>query len=59
AVPDYTAVDATFTWNLKKRLALAVTVQNLFDDAHPEYGPAATRSELERGVYVEVRRSGE
>ena len=37
----------------------AFTVQNLFDDSHPEYGPAATRSEIERGVYVEIRRAGQ
>ncbi|HEX5048140.1 MAG TPA: TonB-dependent receptor [Gammaproteobacteria bacterium] len=59
AVPEYDAVDASLTWSMRKRLALVVTVQNLFDGSHPEYGPAATRSELERGVYVEVRRSGQ
>ena len=59
AVPEYDAVDATLTWKMRKRLALAVTVQNLFDDTHAEYGPAATRSELERGLYVEVRRTAQ
>jgi len=59
AVPEYEAVDASLTWNMRKRLALVLTVQNLFDDSHAEYGPAATRSEIERGVYVEVRRSGQ
>jgi iron complex outermembrane receptor protein len=59
AVPEYTTMDATLTWSMRKRLALAVTVQNLFDEEHPEYGPAATRSELERGVYLEVRRAAD
>ena len=59
AVPAYTAVDATLMWQMRRRLALAVAVQNVFDVAHPEYGPAPTRSEIERGVYVEFRRSGQ
>jgi iron complex outermembrane receptor protein len=59
AVPGYTAVDATLTWPFRQRFTLAVAVQNLFDSRHPEYGPAATRSQLDRGVYVEFRRSGE
>jgi iron complex outermembrane receptor protein len=59
AVPAYSTVDATLIWNTRKRLAVTVAVQNLFDDSHPEYGPAPTRSELERGLYVEVRRSAE
>jgi iron complex outermembrane receptor protein len=59
AVPAYTAVDATFVWNVRKRLAVSVAIQNLFDGAHPEYGPEPTRSELDRGVYVELRRSAD
>ena len=50
AVPDYTAVDATLAWKMRNKLALRLIVQNLFDEEHPEYGPAPTRSELERGV---------
>jgi iron complex outermembrane receptor protein len=57
AVPDYTAVDATLAWKMRSKLALKLTVQNLFDEEHPEYGPAPTRSELERGVFLEVARS--
>lgn len=57
AVPDYTAMDATLTWQLRDRLAFKFMVQNLFDAEHPEYGPAATRSELERGAYVEITRT--
>jgi iron complex outermembrane receptor protein len=59
AVPGYTTMDATLIWNMRKRLALTVAVQNLFDDSHPEYGPAATRSELQRGLYVELRHSAD
>jgi iron complex outermembrane receptor protein len=57
AVPAYTTMDATLIWSTRQRLQLALSVQNLFDDSHPEYGPADTRSQLERGVYLEVRRS--
>jgi iron complex outermembrane receptor protein len=56
AVPAYTAMDATFIWNIRKRLALTVAVQNLFDETHPEYGPVPTRSEFDRALYIEVRR---
>ena len=58
AVPAYTAVDATLTWPIRKRLSLAVSVWNLFDPSHPEYGPAASRSELERAVFVECATLG-
>jgi iron complex outermembrane receptor protein len=58
AVPGYTAVDATFSWTLRQRLVLSFLVQNLFDDAHPEYGPAPTRSDIGRGLYVAVRHFG-
>ncbi len=57
AVPAYTTMDATVIWNFRRRLELVFAVQNLFDESHPEFGPAGTRNELERGVYVELRRS--
>jgi iron complex outermembrane receptor protein len=58
AVPAYTAVDATLLWPIRQRLSLLVGVENLFDPSHPEYGPAASRSELGRAAYVELRRAG-
>jgi iron complex outermembrane receptor protein len=54
AVPAYTAVDATVGWRPRPRLDLRLIAQNLFDAAHPEYGPAPTRSELERGVLLQA-----
>jgi iron complex outermembrane receptor protein len=54
AVPAYTAVDATLSWRPTPRLDLRLIGQNLFDAAHPEYGPARTRSEIERGVLLQA-----
>ena len=55
AVPAYTAVDARYAWRVQKELELSVTAQNLFDKRHPEFGAVATRSEIERGVFVKVK----
>jgi len=59
AVPAYTAVDATVTWQMRRRLSLVLAVQNLFDAAHAEYGPALSRGEIARGAYLEFRRTSE
>jgi len=55
AVPAYTAVDARYAWQLRRELEISVTAQNLFDHAHPEFGAAATRSEIERGIFVRAK----
>jgi len=52
-VPGYWAVDARFGWRLKPNLELSVTGQNL-NGGHGEYGPVATRAELERRVGVKL-----
>jgi iron complex outermembrane receptor protein len=54
-VPAYSAVDARYAWQLRRGLELSVTAQNLFDHAHPEFGAPATRSEIERGVFVRAK----
>ena len=54
-VPAYTAVDARYAWQMRRELELSVTAQNLFDRAHPEFGAAPARSELERAVFVRIR----
>jgi iron complex outermembrane receptor protein len=54
AVPSYTAFDARYAWRPRAGLELAVSVQNLFDDRHAEFGSAAGRAEIERGVFVKV-----
>ena len=54
-VPSYVAVDARYAWRPLKELEISVTAQNLFDKRHPEFGTAATRSEIERGVFLKVK----
>jgi iron complex outermembrane receptor protein len=54
-VPSYVAVDARYAWRVRPELELSLTAQNLFDKRHPEFGAAATRSEIERGIFLKVR----
>lgn len=54
SVPAYTAVDARFGWRLSRDVELSLTLQNLFDAAHPEFGAAATRSEFERSLFLKL-----
>lgn len=54
AVPSYTAFDARYAWRPRAGLELSVSVQNLFDDRHPEFGDPDDRSEIERSVFVRV-----
>lgn len=55
SVPGYTALDARYAWQFERGLELALIAQNLFDRSHPEFGLAATRSEIERGVFLKLR----
>ncbi len=55
AVPAYTAVDVNYSWLMRRDVTLSLTLRNLFDQAHPESGNAANRSELERSAYFKVR----
>ncbi len=52
-VPGYWALDARFGWRLRPNLELSVVGQNL-NGSHGEYGPVATRAELERRVGVKL-----
>jgi iron complex outermembrane receptor protein len=54
AVPSYTAFDARYAWRPRAGLELSVSVQNLFDERHPEFGSAGSRAEIERGVFVKA-----
>ncbi len=53
AVPGYWALDARLGWRLASNLELSVVGQNL-NGSHGEYGPAATRAEIERAVGVKL-----
>ncbi len=54
AVPAYTAVDVRLGWRATRDMELSLTLQNLFDEKHPEFGTAATRSEFERGLFLKL-----
>jgi iron complex outermembrane receptor protein len=53
-VPAYTAVDARLGWKADRNLELSLTLQNMFDPSHPEFGSPATRSELERSAFAKL-----
>ncbi len=54
-VPAYTAVDARLGWRISRDLELSLTLQNLFDPGHAEFGGAATRSEYERALFLNMQ----
>jgi iron complex outermembrane receptor protein len=54
AVPAYVAVDAWFGWRVSRGMELSLTLQNIFDSEHPEFGDPATRSVFERGAFLKL-----
>jgi len=54
AVPSYVAMDLRLAWRLLRNLEFSIVGQNLWDEQHPEFGPAATRQEIPRSVYGKV-----
>lgn len=54
-VPAYTTGDIRYAWHLRSDLELALKAQDLLGRAHSEFGAAATRSEFERSVFLQVR----
>jgi iron complex outermembrane receptor protein len=55
SVPEYLALDARYAWQPRRDLEFSITGRNLLDRSHPEFGPAAARSEIERGLFLAVR----
>jgi iron complex outermembrane receptor protein len=55
AVPAYVAFDLRYGWRARPDLEVSLTLQNLFDPSHPEFGAAAERSEFARGAYLKAR----
>jgi iron complex outermembrane receptor protein len=53
-VPSYTAVDLRYGWRVRPKVELSLTVQNLFDPGHPEWGGTASRAEIERAAFFKV-----
>jgi iron complex outermembrane receptor protein len=54
-VPSYTAADLRYGWRARDDLELSLALRNAFDHEHPEFNAAATRSEIERDVYGQIR----
>jgi iron complex outermembrane recepter protein len=53
-VPAYVAVDVWLGWRASRGVEFSLTLQNLFDDPHPEFGPAATRSVFGRSAFLKL-----
>jgi iron complex outermembrane receptor protein len=49
-LPAYTELDARLTWSPTTQLGLSLVGQNLLHRRHAEFGTAATRREIERGL---------
>ena len=54
AVPSYTAVDLRWGWRVTTQVELSLTLENLTDHKHPEWGPAANRVEIARAGYLKL-----
>jgi iron complex outermembrane receptor protein len=53
-VPAYTAVDARWGWRVSRATEVSLTLQNLFDREHAEFGAAPGRSEFGRGLFLKL-----
>lgn len=54
AVPGHVVLDGHFAWKIVKGTELSLSVFNLLDKRHPEFGPAATRSDIGRIFYAKM-----
>lgn len=54
AVPSYTAVDARLGWRPSREFEMSLTLQNLFDSEHVEFGAAPGRSGFVRGLFLKL-----
>jgi iron complex outermembrane receptor protein len=55
AVPAYVAVNFRYGWRVTRDLELSISGENLLDHHHPEFGAAATRSEIDRTFYAKAQ----
>lgn len=53
-VPSYVALDGRLGWRISKGTEVSLSGFNLLDKRHPEFGAAATRSEIGRTFYVKM-----
>lgn len=54
AIPGYVVLDGHLAWKIFKGTELSLSVFNLLDKRHPEFGPASTRSEIGRTFYAKM-----
>ncbi|WP_066334460.1 TonB-dependent receptor plug domain-containing protein [Azohydromonas lata] len=54
AVPAYTALDLRLGWRPSANVEWSLTLQNLLDAGHGEFGPAATRTEIGRSAFLQL-----
>jgi iron complex outermembrane receptor protein len=54
AVGAYTAVDARWGWRVTRQAELSLTLQNLFDREHAEFGAVPGRSEFGRSAFLKL-----
>ena len=53
-VPAYVAISFRYGWQVTRALEVSVSGWNLADARHPEFGTAATRSEVDRSFFVKA-----
>jgi iron complex outermembrane receptor protein len=53
-IPGYSELDVKLSWQATDQMRISIVGQNLLHDRHVEFGSAATRGEIERGVYFRV-----
>lgn len=53
-VPAYTSMDARLGWQINRHTELSLTLQNLLDESHAEFGNESTRGEYGRSVYAQL-----
>ena len=53
-VAAYTAVDARWGWRIRRNVELSLTVQNMFDPHHIEFGDHGVASEIDRTAFFKV-----
>lgn len=54
ALPAYTEVDARLGWRINRNIEFSLTLQNLLNESHAEFGDVTTRGEYDRSVYAQL-----
>ncbi len=54
SLPSYTALDTRLGWRPRHDLEVSLTVQNMADARHAEWGAPATRAQVERAAFVKI-----